>query len=232
MQEQFQFEHAKPKEPSMPDIVLPTGMDAKQEEPQAVKQPPQLWQPPKQEWQPPQSLVREEQSWQPSTKPIIEEPIQEEKSWDSNEEDFELEELEEEVREIKEIEMNGNDLPPLYPIGQMHGTYIFAQNDKGLYMIDQHAAQERINYEYFRDKVGRVAQEVQELLVPYRIDLSLTEFLRVEEQLEELKSWAILEQFGHQSFIVRSHPTWFPKGQETEIIDEMMEQVVKLKSGY
>ncbi|MFB5560067.1 DNA mismatch repair endonuclease MutL [Bacillus cereus] len=217
VQEQFQFEHAKPKEPSMPDIVLPTGMDAKQEEPQAVKQPPQLWQPPK-------------QSWQPSTKPIIEEPIQEEKSWDSNEEDFELEELEEEVREIKEIEMNGNDLPPLYPIGQMHGTYIFAQNDKGLYMIDQHAAQERINYEYFRDKVGRVAQEVQELLVPYRIDLSLTEFLRVEEQLEELKKVGLfLEQFGHQSFIVRSHPTWFPKGQETEIIDEMMEQVVKLK---
>lgn len=41
MQEQFQFEHAKPKEPSMPDIVLPTGMDAKQEEPQAVKQPAQ-----------------------------------------------------------------------------------------------------------------------------------------------------------------------------------------------
>ena len=99
--------------------------------------------------------------------------------------------MEEEVQEIKEIEMNGNDLPPLYPIGQMHGTYIFAQNDKGLYMIDQHAAQERINYEYFRDKVGRVAQEVQELLVPYRIDLSLTEFLRVEEQLEELKSWTI-----------------------------------------
>ncbi|UJA77733.1 DNA mismatch repair endonuclease MutL [Bacillus cereus] len=223
VQEQFQFEHAKPKEPSMPEIVLPTGMVEKQEEPQAVKQPTQLW-------QPPQSLVREEQSWQPSTKPIIEEPIQEEKSWDSNEEGFELEELEEEVREIKEIEMNGNDLPPLYPIGQMHGTYIFAQNDKGLYMIDQHAAQERINYEYFRDKVGRVAQEVQELLVPYRIDLSLTEFLRVEEQLEELKKVGLfLEQFGHQSFIVRSHPTWFPKGQETEIIDEMMEQVVKLK---
>lgn len=230
VQEQFQFEHAKPKELSMPDIILPTGMDEKQEEPLDVKQPAQLWQPPKQEWQPPQSLVREEQSWQSSTKPIIEGPIQEEKSWNSNDEDFELEELEEEVQEIEEIEMNGNDLPPLYPIGQMHGTYIFAQNDKGLYMIDQHAAQERINYEYFCDKVGRVTQEVQELLVPYRIDLSLTEFLRVEEQLEELKKVGLfLEQFGHQSFIVRSHPTWFPKGQETEIIDEMMEQVVKLK---
>ncbi|PFU48691.1 DNA mismatch repair endonuclease MutL [Bacillus cereus] len=230
VQEQFKFEHTKPRESSMPNIVLPTGMDEKQEETTTVKQPAQLWQPPKQEWQPPQSLVREEQSWQPSTKPIMEETIQEEKSWNSNDEDFELEELEEEVHEIKEIEMNGNDLPPLYPIGQMHGTYIFAQNDNGLYMIDQHAAQERINYEYFRDKVGRVTQEVQELLVPYRIDLSLTEFLRVEEQLEELKKVGLfLEQFGHQSFIVRSHPTWFPKGQETEIIDEMMEQVVKLK---
>lgn len=230
VQEQFQFEHTKPKEPQMPNIVLPTGMDEKQEERTTVKQPAELWQPPKREWQPPQSLVREEQSWQPSSKPIIEEPIREEKSWNSNDDDFELKELEEEVGEIKEIEMNGNDLPPLYPIGQMHGTYIFAQNDNGLYMIDQHAAQERINYEYFRDKVGRVAQEVQELLVPYRIDLSLTEFLRVEEQLEELKKVGLfLEQFGHQSFIVRSHPTWFPKGQETEIIDEMMEQVVKLK---
>ncbi|PEE83422.1 DNA mismatch repair endonuclease MutL [Bacillus toyonensis] len=230
VQEQFQFEHTKPKEPQMPNIVLPTDMDEKQEERTTVKQPAQLWQPAKREWQPPQSLVREEQSWQPSSKPIIEEPIREEKSWNSNDDDFELEELEEEVGEIKEIEMNGNDLPPLYPIGQMHGTYIFAQNDNGLYMIDQHAAQERINYEYFRDKVGRVAQEVQELLVPYRIDLSLTEFLRVEEQLEVLKKVGLfLEQFGHQSFIVRSHPTWFPKGQETEIIDEMMEQVVKLK---
>ncbi|MEV5110158.1 DNA mismatch repair endonuclease MutL [Bacillus sp. LBA3-1-1.1] len=230
VQEQFKFEHTKTRESSMPNIVLPTGMDEKQEETTTVKRPAQLWQPPKQEWQPPQSLVREEQSWQPSSKPVIEETVREEKEWTSNDDDFELEELEEEVHEIKEIEMNGNDLPPLYPIGQMHGTYIFAQNDNGLYMIDQHAAQERINYEYFRDKVGRVAQEVQELLVPYRIDLSLTEFLRVEEQLEELKKVGLfLEQFGHQSFIVRSHPTWFPKGQETEIIDEMMEQVVKLK---
>ncbi|MBE7124146.1 DNA mismatch repair endonuclease MutL [Bacillus mycoides] len=230
VQEQFKFEHTKPRESSMPNIVLPTGMDEKQEETTTVKQPAQLWQPPKQEWQPPQSLVREEQSWQSSSKPVIEETVREEKEWTSNDDDFELEELEEEVGEIEEIEMNGNDLPPLYPIGQMHGTYIFAQNDNGLYMIDQHAAQERINYEYFRDKVGRVTQEVQELLVPYRIDLSLTEFLRVEEQLEELKKVGLfLEQFGHQSFIVRSHPTWFPKGQETEIIDEMMEQVVKLK---
>ncbi|GAY74670.1 DNA mismatch repair protein MutL [Sporolactobacillus inulinus] len=39
-------------------------------------------------------------------------------------------------------------MPKLYPIGQMHGTYIFAQNEDGLYIIDQHAAQERIKYEF------------------------------------------------------------------------------------
>ncbi|MCM3738449.1 DNA mismatch repair endonuclease MutL [Bacillus cytotoxicus] len=220
VQEQFQFEHAKPKE--LPKIVLPSGMDEQEEKP---KSPPPLWTPSKQEWQPPESLVKEENNWQPS-KPIVEEPLPQENEWEDHEENFELEELE----EVHEIEMNGNDLPPLYPIGQMHGTYIFAQNDKGLYMIDQHAAQERINYEYFRDKVAQITPEVQELLVPYRIDLSLNEFLRIEEQLEELKKVGIfLEQFGHQSFIVRSHPTWFPKGQELEIIDEMMQQVLKLK---
>ncbi len=37
-------------------------------------------------------------------------------------------------------------------VGQVHGTYIIAQNEFGMYMIDQHAAQERIKYEYFRDK--------------------------------------------------------------------------------
>lgn len=143
-----------------------------------------------------------------------------------------LEELEEAAEEPFEEcpPKTGNELPPLYPIGQMHGTYILAQNDQGLYILDQHAAQERINYEYFRERVGQVASEVQELLVPYRIDVSLPEFLRLEEQLEELRKVGLfLEPFGHQSFLVRSHPTWFPKGQEVEIIEEMMQQVLRLK---
>ncbi|MGA9228027.1 MAG: DNA mismatch repair endonuclease MutL, partial [Mesobacillus sp.] len=56
--------------------------------------------------------------------------------------------------DITKAQSNPSRVPPLYPIGQMHGTYILAQNERGLYIIDQHAAQERIKYEYFRDKVG------------------------------------------------------------------------------
>src|SRR5690606_37006715 len=72
-------------------------------------------------------------------------------------------------------------VPPLYPIGQMHGTYILAQNERGLYIIDQHAAQERIKYEYFRDKVGEVATELQEMLVPITLEYSADECIKINE---------------------------------------------------
>ncbi|HEX7065377.1 MAG TPA: DNA mismatch repair endonuclease MutL, partial [Bacillales bacterium] len=78
-------------------------------------------------------------------------------------------------------------IPTLYPIGQMHGTYILAQNDTGLYLIDQHAAQERIKYEFFRDRVGKVTQEVQELLVPLTFEFSSAETAIIEENLNKLK---------------------------------------------
>lgn len=121
-------------------------------------------------------------------------------------------------------------VPPLYPIGQMHGTYIMAQNDKGLYLIDQHAAQERIKYEYFKDKVGQVESQLQELLVPLTFDYSLDEALKIEEHKHELEKVGIfLEEFGINSYIVRAHPVWFPKGEEKQIIEDMIEQLLLMK---
>ncbi|NMD69562.1 DNA mismatch repair endonuclease MutL [Bacillus sp. DNRA2] len=121
-------------------------------------------------------------------------------------------------------------IPPFYPIGQMHGTYILAQNDKGLYLIDQHAAQERIKYEYFKEKVGQVASELQELLVPITLEYSTDEAIKINENIEELEKVGVfLEEFGLNSYIVRSHPVWFPKGEEKEIIEDMIEQLLMMK---
>ncbi|MEH7305283.1 DNA mismatch repair endonuclease MutL [Neobacillus drentensis] len=121
-------------------------------------------------------------------------------------------------------------VPRLYPIGQMHGTYIFAQNENGLYIIDQHAAQERLKYEYFREKVGQVHPELQEMLVPLTFEYSTDEFLKINEyQIELEKVGVFLEEFGLNSFIVRSHPQWFPKGEEKQIIEEMIEQLLLMK---
>lgn len=124
----------------------------------------------------------------------------------------------------------GERIPTLYPIGQMHGTYILAQNEIGLYIIDQHAAQERIKYEYYKEKVAEVEPEVQEMLLPITLDYPKNELLIIEEHLEQLSAVGIfLEHFGAQGYIVRSHPQWFPSGSEKDYIEEMIQQVITNK---
>ncbi|WP_082234121.1 DNA mismatch repair endonuclease MutL [Halobacillus massiliensis] len=117
-------------------------------------------------------------------------------------------------------------VPVMYPIGQLHGTYILAQNEEGMYIVDQHAAQERIKYEFFRDRIGEVEHEVQELLVPMTFDFQYHEALKIEEHKEELERVGLFfEAFGDNSYIIRSHPQWFPQGFEEEVIQEMIEQL-------
>jgi DNA mismatch repair protein MutL len=121
-------------------------------------------------------------------------------------------------------------IPRLYPIGQMHGTYIFAQNENGLYIIDQHAAQERLKYEYFREKVGQVHSELQEMLVPLTFEYSTDDAIKINENISELEKVGVfLEEFGMNSYIVRSHPQWLPKGEEKQIIEDMIEQLLLMK---
>ena len=132
--------------------------------------------------------------------------------------------------EVTETMPENERVPVMYPIGQMHGTYILAQNERGLYIIDQHAAQERIKYEYYREKVGEIEQEVQEMLVPLTFHYSKNDMLIIEEHKDILaKVGVFLEPFGSGSYIVRSHPQWFPKGEEAELIEEIIEQVLNEK---
>jgi len=141
--------------------------------------------------------------------------------------EIEIEEIVDERDHLQETKMR---VPPFYPIGQMHGTYILAQNEKGLYIIDQHVAQERIKYEYFREKVGDVQNELQELLVPITLEYSTDEALKIMEHQHELEKVGVfLEPFGYNSFILRSHPQWLPKGEEKELMEEMIEQLLQMK---
>lgn len=119
-------------------------------------------------------------------------------------------------------------IPPLYPIGQLQGTYILAQNENGLYMIDQHAAQERIKYEVFKEKLGKPVKHVQELLLPITFEFSQQEAIFIEQFKGELEKVGLfLDSFGQQTYIVRSYPTWFPKDFEEEVIREMIEQIME-----
>ncbi|PBB05933.1 MULTISPECIES: DNA mismatch repair endonuclease MutL [Salimicrobium] len=126
----------------------------------------------------------------------------------------------------QEEEMNTQRVPHMYPVGQLHGTYIIAQNERGMYMIDQHAAQERIKYERFKKKLGEPDQTVQELLVPLTFTFPARTALKIEENSHILENIGVFfESFGTNTFIVRSHPEWFPKGYEGEIIEEIVEEL-------
>ncbi|WP_102692587.1 DNA mismatch repair endonuclease MutL [Rummeliibacillus pycnus] len=148
----------------------------------------------------------------------------------TNQEDIWDEDEEEQVqKEIIPDETPKEPFPELEIVGQIHGTYIVAQSEDGFYLIDQHAAQERIKYEYFKDKVGEVnPDERQSLLLPLTFHYSADEALTLRENAKALEEVGVyLEEFGQNSFVVREHPTWFPKDFESEIIEELIEQVLK-----
>lgn len=132
---------------------------------------------------------------------------------------------------VDEEHVDEEHFPDVDIVGQIHGTYIVAQMEDGFYLIDQHAAQERIKYEYFRDKVGEVnPNERQALLLPITFHYAADEALALREHRAELEQVGVfLEDFGQGSFIVREHPSWFPNGEEQEIIEQLIEQVLRFK---
>jgi DNA mismatch repair protein MutL len=123
------------------------------------------------------------------------------------------------------------DFPELSWIGQLHGTYIVAQNHTGLYLIDQHAAHERIHYEYYYDKFGRPEEASQELLLPITLEFAPDEGSVLRGRLAAFQSAGVyLEDFGGNTFIIRAVPHWFPSGDEAAIVREMAEWVIEERS--
>lgn len=188
---------------------LQIDFDKKQSEPPRLDQPFHYKQPPEQD----NSYVAEENALYESLDALLDRP-------------------EEKQEEQEEVTITPTErLPKLYPIGQMHATYILAQNEKGLYIIDQHAAQERIKYEFYREKIGEVARELQDLLVPIVLEFSTDEYVRLEEQKQKLEEVGVfLESFGQNSYIIRSHPNWFPKDQEEETLREIIDEALNAPS--
>lgn len=123
------------------------------------------------------------------------------------------------------------EFPELSLIGQHHGTYLIAQNDSGLYLIDQHAAHERINYEFYYKQFGNPVEASQELLLPITLEFTPSETEQLKTKLHWFeKAGVYLEHFGGQTFRVTSYPYWLPKGSEESIILEMAEWVLSERS--
>ena len=147
----------------------------------------------------------------------------------------ELQELENEENNtyIEEVTSKKEKLPELYPIGLALGTYIICENEKGIYLIDQHAAQERINYEKYSYLLSHPSKNTTSTLIPIVLEFPMNEFLIIKKNIDILKELNIeIEEFGTTSFRVTSHPTWFPKNNAEGILKRIMEQIIKEESNF
>ncbi|TLG74170.1 DNA mismatch repair endonuclease MutL [Culicoidibacter larvae] len=125
-------------------------------------------------------------------------------------------------------EANAAKIPDLEVIGQFRGTYIMAQNEDGLFIIDQHAAQERIKYEMYFAQLGQPITAWQDLLIPHTIELPYNEFIVIDAHLDLLAGIGlVLEAFGHQSYIIRTMPVWMTGLREDEYIQAIIDQIVE-----
>ena len=151
--------------------------------------------------------------------------VQEEKREFEKQEKQELEEaLPFEVDMEEKVEPR---IKKMIPRGVVLMTYIVAENEDGMYLIDQHAAAERINYE----KILKQMKEkpiIIDLLVPIKIELRSDEFILVKERFSLLESYGFqVEEFGENTLIVRTHPSWIVEERSEEMIRKIVDIMIE-----
>ena len=139
-----------------------------------------------------------------------------------------IEETETEIHEdVEEV------MPIMYPIGLVHGTYIICQNEIGMYIIDQHAAKERINYEIVKEKLNNKKKESISMMFPLTLEYTTSEYIILKENFEFLKELNFdIDEFGINSVIVKAHPVWLPKGNEDNSIKKILELVIAKERNF
>lgn len=142
-------------------------------------------------------------------------------------------EVKEETPIYKEvIKEEKEKVPMMYPVGLVKGTYIICQNELGMYMIDQHAANERVNYECYYYALNNLTESI-DMLIPINIELPFNEYIVVKENLNILRNMHFdIEEFGVNSFIIRSHPIWLPKGNEELAIRKIIELIISKEKNF
>lgn len=135
--------------------------------------------------------------------------------------------------EIKDAKIVQDDdtkvrtLPDLKVLAQIFKTYILSEADNKLYLIDQHAAAERYNYEKLQREFSERKNYKKQMLIPLMFDFSVEEAAEVRNNLEKFEELGIVfEEFGDNSYVVREFPGWIEEDEE-EMIKIIVEKVLK-----
>lgn len=166
--------------------------------------------------------------------PAIQERTQSKQTYEEISLDFTVAEpeniTEKNPNEIEVIEENTPRIKAMIPRGIVYSTYIIAENADGMYIIDQHAAAERINYEKVLKSLKENVIPI-DLLIPIKIELAANEFLIIKNNLDILKEYGfIAEEFGMNTIIIRSHPNWIPEDIAEECIRKVVDMVITKES--
>ncbi len=121
-------------------------------------------------------------------------------------------------------------MPEMYPVGLVHGTYIILENEKGMYLMDLHAAKERCNYERFKEAMGKPNIASTALLFPVTIELSNDDYIILKQHLNLLTDLKFkIEEFGVNSIIVKEHPTWLPTNNLEDSVRTIIDVIIREK---
>lgn len=115
----------------------------------------------------------------------------------------------------------------MYPVGVVHATYIVAENEDGMFLIDQHAANERVNYEYYLEQLSNPNPDVTDLLVPITIEFPSNEYIILRENFNLLDDLRIgYEEFGFNTIAIRSIPVWLIKSNTEQAIRKILDIII------
>ena len=128
---------------------------------------------------------------------------------------------------VQDDETKVRTLPDLKVLAQIFKTYILSEADNKLYLIDQHAAAERHNYEKLQREFSDRKNYKKQMLIPLMFDFSVEEAAEVRNNLEKFEELGIVfEEFGDNSYVVREFPGWIEEDEE-EMIKIIVEKVLK-----
>lgn len=143
-----------------------------------------------------------------------------------------IKEVEDSVLEKTEENLEKqNRLPILYPVGLVWGTYIICQNEIGMYLIDQHAAKERVNYEIFKEKLA-TSKTKMTMLMPLTLEIPNNEYIILQKNMDILSDMGFtIAEFGLNTIIVKEHPTWI-KDNINDTIKRIIEAVINREKDF
>lgn len=119
------------------------------------------------------------------------------------------------------------------PVGLALGTYLIAHDENIMYMIDIHAANERINYEKYMKALEEQATYTTNMLFPICIEYPHNEYMRLIENLDFIKSLGFeIDEFGSNTIRITSHPSWLKEGYEEESINKIFELIIEISDKF